>query len=344
MELKKFTCPACSSPLTAAEDKMTCTACGNSFDKSAIEEFFAEEYTAEPASEWAPREESIAEELRLPLYGCKGCGADFYAREDKAPEVCPYCMGKLTICKEKVKLPRPDIIVPFRQSKEDAQRALQKYLRTKPLLPQGYFSSAFDELLGVYVPCVIADCTAEGKLRYDGVKKTVSRDSSKESHFVLTRQGRAVFEGITVPVSLLSESIFSSLLPYDFHSNDYDIKTLADYVTERVEADSSRDISRAERVAADGFRKLISDTVSGYDPVTERSGVVDIKDGKTKLALVPLWIFRKKVKGKVYLFAMNAQSGKFFSSLPTSKGRAALLAAIITAVTAIAGSVLSLLL
>ncbi|MGN0699579.1 MAG: hypothetical protein ACI4J8_01115, partial [Oscillospiraceae bacterium] len=68
------------------------------------------------------------------------------------------------------------------------------------------------------------------------------------------------------------------------------------------------------------------------------------KDGKTKLALVPLWIFRKKVKGKVYLFAMNAQSGKFFSSLPTSKGRAALLAAIITAVTAIAGSVLSLLL
>ena len=47
--------------------------------------------------------------------------------------------------------------------------------------------------------------------------------------------------------------------------------------------------------------------------------------------LLPVWIMTYKYKGDILPFAINGQTGKSYGSLPTSKGKLAILFAVITA-------------
>ena len=60
-------------------------------------------------------------------------------------------------------------------------------------------------------------------------------------------------------------------------------------------------------------------TVQGYNTVNTESANIQIKNGKTRYALYPVWILNTTWQGQKYMFAMNGQTGKFVGNLPMDK-------------------------
>ena len=59
-------------------------------------------------------------------------------------------------------------------------------------------------------------------------------------------------------------------------------------------------------------------TVRGYSSVVTTSSNVNIKQGKVRYGLMPVWILNTNYNGKTYSFAMNGDTGKFVGDLPIS--------------------------
>ena len=71
-----------------------------------------------------------------------------------------------------------------------------------------------------------------------------------------------------------------------------------------------------KKAAENAFR----DTVIGYDTVTPEDTHIQLHNGKTHYALLPVWLLSTTWKGDHYLFGMNGQTGKFVGNLPADKG------------------------
>lgn len=67
---------------------------------------------------------------------------------------------------------------------------------------------------------------------------------------------------------------------------------------------------------------VFADTVTGYATVVPESTSIQLKNGKAKYALYPVWMLTTSWNGNNYIFAMNGQTGKFVGDLPVDKGAA----------------------
>ncbi|MBQ7679046.1 MAG: hypothetical protein IJT34_04265, partial [Butyrivibrio sp.] len=65
-------------------------------------------------------------------------------------------------------------------------------------------------------------------------------------------------------------------------------------------------------------------TVSGYATLSMTKSHIETRKISNQYALYPIWLLETTWQNHHYLFAMNAQSGKFVGELPVSKGRAAI--------------------
>ena len=93
MGVQEFKCPGCGAKLkwNAAEQKMKCDYCDNTYDIATLEEFEQEENSA-PVEEyaWDPYN-APGEVTGLKTYICQSCGGAITVSDDSAATSCPYC-------------------------------------------------------------------------------------------------------------------------------------------------------------------------------------------------------------------------------------------------------------
>jgi len=69
-------------------------------------------------------------------------------------------------------------------------------------------------------------------------------------------------------------------------------------------------------------KKLLRESVSGYDSVTTKKCDCTIEEVEEHYALLPVWTVTYKGKdGKMYYYTMNGQSGKVVGKLPLDRGK-----------------------
>ena len=73
---------------------------------------------------------------------------------------------------------------------------------------------------------------------------------------------------------------------------------------------------RVKRSTEETFRQ----TVTGYNTVNVSASSVQLKEGKIRYVLCPVWLLNTDWNGQKYTFAMNGQTGKFVGDLPLDKG------------------------
>ena len=78
---------------------------------------------------------------------------------------------------------------------------------------------------------------------------------------------------------------------------------------------------RANERIRESVRKMMASTVVGYTSFSPINTQIDVKHGKVKQVLMPVWILNTRWKDKTYTFAMNGQTGHFIGDLPTDKGK-----------------------
>lgn len=377
-QVTNYQCPACTGPLhySAKSGKLECDYCGSSFDVAEIEALYArKEAEAAAAKQAADAKAEAAQAARaeaveataasggwdtsdlsrdwgaeadgLRVYSCPSCGAELICDRSTAATACPYCGNPAIVPGQFSGALRPDYILPFRLSKDDAVQALRAHYKGKPFLPRSFTSANhIEQIQGVYVPFWLFDGGAEGAASYrasnTNVYETGDYEITETRHYHVMRAGSLAFEKIPVDASSkMPDDHMDSIEPFDYAQlRPFSTAYLPGYLADKydVTIDDSRD--RADTRCRETLAQALRDTVTGYGAcVTEREDIA-LRRGKVHYALLPVWMLSTKWRGQDFLFAMNGQTGKLVGDLPTDRGRfwgmfAAIAAPLTVALTAI---------
>lgn len=377
-QVTNYQCPACTGPLhySAKSGKLACDYCGSSFDVAEIEALYAcKEAEAAAAKQAADAKAEAAQAAKaeaaeaaaasggwdtsdlsrdwgaeadgLRVYSCPSCGAELICDQSTAATACPYCGNPAIVPGQFSGALRPDYILPFRLSKDDAVQALRAHYKGKPFLPRSFTSANhIEQIQGVYVPFWLFDGGAEGAASYrasnTNVYETGDYEITETRHYHVVRAGSLAFEKIPVDASSkMPDDHMDSIEPFDYAQlRPFSTAYLPGYLADKydVTIDDSRD--RADTRCRETLAQALRDTVTGYGAcVTEREDIA-LRRGKVHYALLPVWMLSTKWHGQDFLFAMNGQTGKLVGDLPTDRGRfwgmfAAIAAPLTVALTAI---------
>ena len=372
-QVTNYKCPACTGPLhfASGSGKLECDYCGSSYDVAEIEALYAEKEAAaaaasqqaeqkaeakagEDGSDWDTSDLSTdwgPEGQGMRAYSCPSCGAQLLCDASTAATSCPYCGNPTVVPGQFAGTLRPDFVIPFRLSREDAIAALKKHYKGKVFLPKSFSAeNHLQEIQGVYVPFWLFDGQARGGKHFLATRSHSHRDGDYEitetEHYEVYRAGTLSFEKVPVDASTkMPDRHMDSIEPYDYGElKKFSTAYLPGFLADKYDVSMEDSRGRAEKRCDNTFTDALRQTVEGYDSVTPTEGDTHLERGKVHYALLPVWMLHTKWRGEDFLFAMNGQTGKLVGDLPVSPGRYWGLFAAIAGALSLLGTVGSLLL
>lgn len=324
----EYKCPCCNAGLVFAPgiQQLTCEYCDNTFELDTVRAYNESEETKEDAFHWdnqQTEEWNEDEQQSMRAFQCPSCGGEIVTDENTAATFCPFCDNPTIMPSRITGALKPDAVLPFKKSKEDAQAAFRKFCKGKKLLPKGFASEQRLEMItGMYVPYWLYDCSAE----YDGSFKATRvrrwSDSryhyTKTDHYLLRRKAKASFAGIPMDgSSKMDDTFMESIEPFDYGSLEvFDNAYLSGYFADKYDVESRDGEGRIRQRVEQSMVDAIQETVMGYTTAIPTNRQINVMHSNAKYVLLPVWMLNSKYKGEVYTFLMNGQTGKISGALP----------------------------
>ena len=331
--LLEYKCPSCGGALSfhSGLQKLKCPYCETELEVEALRQLdealkdFPEDHMSWSESGGSAWQED--EELRLRSYVCRSCGGEIITDETTAATACPYCANAVVMTQQVAGALRPDCIIPFQLDKAAAQKALEKHLQGKPLLPKAFKDeNHIKEVKGVYVPFWLFDTKAQGSARYHATRTRFWSDSrynyTETMHFSVKREGYMDFRSVPVDgSSKMANDLMESLEPYDpTQAVAFQTAYLAGYYADKYDVSMRECAPRANDRIRGSMEQSLRQTVIGYTSVIPEHSSVRLYDTASRYALYPVWLLSTRYKDRNYLFAMNGQTGKLVGDLPVDWG------------------------
>lgn len=320
MSLQEYECPACGGIMefSPTKQKLLCAFCDTEID---VHDYVANHNARDDSTQ-------VNQNSDLYLYKCGSCGGEILGTEVQASLKCPFCGNNVTAPEKFEGEFRPDYIIPFKLTQEDAEAKYKNYLKRKWLLPKVFSSqNHIDEIKGIYVPFWLYSATEQYLGRFECTKVRHWSDSGYEhtetSFYEVVRGGTEDFSRVPVDGSReIPDDLSESIEPYDpADLVPFNIGYLAGFLANHYDVDMNEDKIRAKKrmeyTIAQDFKK----TITGYDKCTVLKQQFNTKNISVEHALYPMYILNTTWHGKNYLFAMNGQTGKFVGNLPVSIGK-----------------------
>lgn len=365
-QITNYQCPSCMGPLhfVGESGMLECDYCSSKYSVEEIEELYAdknqqaEEHfetdfesreetqwdTSQLSDDWGGAEENMRE------YTCPSCGAQLVWEENTAAGQCPYCGNPTVVAGQFGGMLKPDYVVPFKLTHDDAKAKLKEFYKGKKLLPREFADeNRISEIQGVYVPFWLFDGTAEADVTFDGIITSTRRDGNYDvittAHYDVRRVGKVPFEKIPVDASIkMPDEYMDAIEPFDYSQiKPFSMSYLPGYLAERYGVEAEECTHRADERAMNTAVDVLRRDVRGYGALNQIFRNVYLDRGKVSYALLPVYLLSTKYGGKDYLFAMNGQTGKFVGELPVSKKKYwAYFLSVFAGVTAVAGTLVTL--
>lgn len=346
----EYKCPCCGAGLVFSEEsqKMKCDYCDNTFDLDAVK-VYNETLTAETTEQFQWDEQSSAqwseeEQETLTRFVCPACGGEILTDANTAATFCPYCENPAILQSRLSGSIRPEAVIPFKTSKEDAQAAFLRLCKGKLLLPKLFTTQQrIEKITGMYVPFWLYDCNGSYQGTYKATRLHRWSDAryiyTRTEHFLLTRGAVADFKRIPVDASSkMEDSIMEAVEPFDY-ADMVDFKTayLSGYLADKYDVEAADGQPRVQQRVEETINAMLQPTLAGYATAVPTSKQVNVERGKAKYVLLPVWMLNTRYKDHIYTFAMNGQTGKMVGNFPICpKKSAAWFAAVCAGVTVLA--------
>lgn len=340
-QVVNYQCPACQAPLSFKPDasKVVCEYCNNEFDVELIKKIFAEkEEVARKAHEkkeeaWKSKgkNEKFSEDeiAHMKTFSCSACGAELVCDENTMATECCYCGNPAMIPGRFSNMLKPDYIIPFKKTKQEAMDALKKFYEGKQLLPDLFTQqNRIEAIQGMYVPFWLFDSTVEGQAIYRA-SQSFSVTNGKTTtttvdYYDCMREGSMNFEMIPVDGSVKMEDDFmESIEPFDYKDMVlFESAYMAGYLADKYDVDADTAIGRAEERMQESVERVLYDTVTGFDSVNPaHESAISRNNSVYFYAMAPVWILTTRFEDKPYTFMMNGQTGKFVGRLPIDNSK-----------------------
>ena len=327
--LLEYKCPACGGALSfdSGLQKMKCPYCDTEFEVAALQELDEALKQEQPSDfTWESQPEgqwSEGETQNLRSYVCQSCGGEIVGDLNTAATNCPYCDNPVVMAGQFTGTLRPDLVVPFKLSKEQAKAALQQHLNKKPLLPRLFKTqNRIESIQGIYVPFWLFDTDADASIRYRATRvhhwSDANYNYTRTSFYSLLRAGTIGFDNVPVDgSSKMSNDLMESIEPYDMTQGvDFQTAYLAGYLADKFDVEAEDCKTRANDRIRASTEAAFAGTTVGYSTVIPENTNIRLSGGRVRYALLPAWILTTRWQDKIYTFAMNGQTGKMVGNLP----------------------------
>lgn len=297
------------------------------------------------------RRSDLTETIRT--LSCPNCGAKFERSSDTHSGLCPFCATPVVTDTGTTRLLKPQGVLPFVISEDQARAALDDWLGRLWFAPSGLvqYARRGRRMQGVYSPFWTFDADTSsayhgqrGDHYYETVYVTQQVDGRSQrvpQQVVRTRwtpvSGRVArgFNDVLILASTaLPRRFTDALAPWDLsHLADYDPQYLAGFQAEgyTVPLADGHAIARQEMagVIATDVRRAIGGDAQQIGGIT-----TDFSAETFKHILLPVWLAAYKYNGTSYRFVVNGQSGRVQGDRPYSVWKIA--AAVVAALLALA--------
>lgn len=319
-------CPACNASISFNPKigKWKCEYCGSVF---SLEEMNAQNQKKESNS--TQNQSEVKDEYNEYVsFKCNSCGAEIIADQETSATFCVYC-GNTAILKSKLSGKfTPNKIIPFKTTKEQAIESFKSLKKGRPLVPNDFSNvTNIEKIKGVYIPFWLYDINVSGTLKMTGEK--VSTWTSGDTHYTKTdiyaieRGGNTSYNSIPVDGSTrFDNDIMNSIEPFDYKDMvPYNQAYLSGFFAEKYDTTGDVLFDEAKKRAINSTKYFLESKVIGYSSVQRVGDDLKATEEKREYALLPVWMVNVKYKDKMYIFAMNGQTGEFIGNIPLDKNK-----------------------
>lgn len=308
-------CPHCGSSLVLNPEtgNFSCETCGSNFTKQELERKTVKK-----------EDETFDEQVKE--YTCPSCGASIITDENTSTDYCAYC-GSHVVLKGRISGQiKPNLIMPFKISKENAKQILKDELKKYGYIPKSFFEEAnLDKISGIYYPFWEADVDAEGEINAECTKVRTwvagDRKYTETKFYDVSRSGDIHLEDISVnALKSADKSLIEGVLPFPIDGHiPFDMTYMSGFYAKKNDLtydDVKPEISQKINNYSVG---VLKSTMRNYTTIMVKNKNINIKNEHKDYTLLPIWILSYSYNNKNYTFAINGITGKMFGDLPLSK-------------------------
>lgn len=289
-----------------------------------------EKYEAEKETEYVNVEEYVPDFMEINIYHCSSCGAELMTGDVGISKTCAYC-GQSTIVFDRIsKEQRPDKILPFGLTKDDAVAAVKNRLAKAKYLPDEIDNLSVDSVYGIYMPYWIYDSHMamgiKGEIRSNNAVQPFRESGSKDMLVALDASKK------------FNDDVSILLNPFPAEKAvDFDASYLSGFCADRYDVPFEKRKNDAIRVIS----KALEDELTDRLPIERNQQMIDTygdiysKFGALKMetygekytlkgisyALFPVYFITFRINGKLINILVNGENGKMVGTVPIDKAK-----------------------
>ena len=320
-------CPNCGGMLRfdIRSQCMKCDSCTSTFDPYS----FQYGNSAEESTEYD-----------VTVFKCPQCGGEIYSTDQTAAGFCSYCGSSSVLEGHLTREKRPELIIPFKKTKEDCKSIFKKFTKRAIFAPADFRSEGnVDSFRGIYMPYWLYDISQGGQINVPTSTSHRRGDYIIEDHYMCSGEMDSMYNGVSYDASSsFADDISNEIAPFNvkditqfspsflsgFYADVADVpaSVYEDTAVELARESSYNYLKKNSPMSAEHFEK----------GKTEVKSMISTQINAGRSAMFPVWFMAYRQRNRVAYATVNGQSGKVSSDLPISIPKYLLCAGIIATV------------
>ena len=274
---------------------------------------------------------------------CESCGAEVVVDTNTSTQArCHWCRNTLSINNVIDNGAVPDVILPFKVTKAEAQEEIGKFVKKRRFFAHPTFSREFttENISGVYLPYMLVDVNAHMNLSGEGQIETaryqVKEDDKTHTEYdansyEVERDFDIFIDDLSIEASSdkldymskeKTTNIINAIMPFDTENCvKFNANYMSGYTSEKRDNNIDALRETVEAQSSDVARLAAKETIKDYDRgVRWDSEEYTVKGDSWKAAYLPVWLYsymqKKKGKNLLHYVAVNARTKETMGSVP----------------------------
>ena len=274
---------------------------------------------------------------------CSSCGAEVVIdTSEQTGARCHWCRNTLSINSQIPNGAIPDVVLPFKLSKSDARKEIEKFVGKRQFFAHPKFKEEFttENIMGVYFPYMVVDVNSHVDLKGKGEHqiRTYTRGSGNNTTtyydadlYEVEREFDLTIEGLTVESSSdklnkqstnKTNNVINAIMPFDIENcAKWDSNYLKGYTSERRDTNIDDLRKIVDNQSKDIARHSANKTLENYDRgICWETENMEVKGKQWKSAYLPVWLYsyqeKKNDNSILHYVAVNARTKETMGSVP----------------------------
>lgn len=340
----QYKCPSCGADMAfdSKSGKLICDSCGR---QETIDTMHKENVTykdTNPARGTISNNENIFNQSRknehyfkeneATEYHCNNCGASLITDANTSATTCTFCGAGVVLSDRLAGHLSPNLVIPFKISKEEAKQAFKKWCKKGLLTPKDFMTAdRITSITGLYVPFWLYDlaCDGEANATCTKVRRYESGDYiiTETKHYNVYRKVKLQYDLVPCDASeKMDDVLMEKLEPFHYQDlKEFQMPYLAGFIAEKYSYDDKTLFGRMKQRVGKYVESYIRSTITGYSTTHYNHQNITVTPKSTHYTLMPVWVVCYDYKKAEHIFAMNGQTGKIVGRPPLSGGKITLM-------------------